>query len=90
MDYLYEHISVEFKRQGTDTHIDNQSNEKHGKDLDNTEYSEWIARLSEVRYRWKYGVVGEEKILMVVQKLDQALFKNFGGLFYDKCCTSGS
>ncbi len=49
---------------------DKQSGEKHGKDLDYAEYSEWLAKLREFREQWKNTEIGDEEILKVIHELD--------------------
>ena len=61
-------VNWNFKR--VERFEDKQSGEKHGKDLDYTEYSEWLTRLRESRERWKNGEVGDEEILNVIHELD--------------------
>ncbi len=61
-------VNRNFKR--VERFEDKQSGEKHGKDLDYMEYSEWLSRLREMRERWKNGEVGDEEILNVIHELD--------------------
>lgn len=60
-------VNRNFKR--VERFEEKQSNEKHGKDLDYAEYSEWLARLRVVRERWKNGEISDEEILKVVNEL---------------------
>lgn len=60
-------VNRNFKR--VERFEDKQSGGKRGKDLDYTEYSEWLARLREVRERWKNGEVGDDEFLMVIHEL---------------------
>lgn len=61
-------VNRNFKR--VERFEDKQSDEKHGKDLDYAEYSEWLIRLRDARERWKNGGISDEEILKVIHELD--------------------
>ncbi len=61
-------VNRNFKR--VERFEDKQSDEKHGKDLDYAEYSEWLIRLRKAREDWKVGKIGDEEILEVIHELN--------------------